>query len=1001
MTTNTLLECRVASREDMLAWPVDRDDPLGATWTMVAWGGDQLFHANIWPNRVVFQVAEAGAVARMEAVWRRSARSVRLRGLKIVHAESGEVIRDAIVVRYDQERVIVDFHPAAGAGRYDLYFGAAGEPRFAPSDDWLAQPASEWTAAVPQYVEARCRLDSFAPMEIIALPHEVEELLARYPDAAYLVFPEDRNRSIKLTRELPAHWALEGPAADVRLRADRNEYRVFQLGVWACREEVADVAVACSDLLASSGAVIPAGRFQCLTLASHSRSDYIVAPKPPFPVTAGQVRALWCGLDLPEEIAPGDYTGILTIQPADLPAQTLPITLTITGHTARDKGDHDLWRLSRLRWLESDIGLSDAVHPPYAPLVVDEDRRTIATWGHTVRLDVCGLPESLHVGEHAVLAAPVELSAGNEGGCEGVRVPDFSFTQVAEGHVCWEATSMLGEACLTVCGRIEFDGCAVITLRLTDPSGKACRLDDLALALPWRPEHAELAAGMGYRGRREGDRAWRHIRRGAKGFDPMLWMGSIEAGLGFATWETGVWEDAARPDAALVTGSAEAVTLRLHLGNHNITPGQPWQMTFALLPTPVKPPDARHWDFRYMHLGGGFSPDGNDTPQSFLRDNCKRLDEAVAMGVKRLNLHDWWGPAFNYPWQWEGPDNLSRLTEEAHRRGIHVKVYNSGRELSTNAPEFWGMVYEGAQYDFSKDLDAPVTRLFSGDAWHENHLPDGLPKGWPRVHEAGNEHAVPVSNATRIGNFYLESMRYMTEHFGTDGAYWDGADGPTLGHREMAKRLWTIFRETKPAATIDVHHGNTLLDSPIAQHMLVLPFIDSIWHGEGFPYDAFDPWAWLVEIAGLPFGVPSELLGGEEYFGRAMLFGIWPRMGWCAGTEKQRKLWQFFDRFDIRHAEMRGWWTENGITLDRPDIKVTAFCHPQNGVLLVIGCWHQEIAAWMEMTLDVSLLLDRQRLGLPEGPLQATDILTGEAVDIDKPVLLPDHKAGRMLWVRT
>jgi len=993
MLSDIILDYRVASREDMLAWPVDRDDPPPRTWTSIAWPGDQLFHANIWPNRIVFEVSEDGEVARAEAVWRRSGRSIRLGGVKIVAVATGEVVRDAVLVRYDQERVIVDFRPIAGPGRYDLYFSAAGKPRFTPSAKWLDRKTAQASVtAVPQYVEARCGLDSFAPMEVIALPKEVEALLARHPGAPYLVFPEDRDRPIKLTREIPAHWAIDGPREKVTLHADRNEYRVFQLGIWACREGLADVTVSCSDLTSAAGHLIPTDWFQCLTLDSRSRSEFIVKPYGPYPVPAGCVRTLWCGLDLPEELAPGEYAGTLTVQPADLPVTEIPLRLTVTGHVANDRGDHDLWRLSRLRWLDSDVGLSGAVHPPYAPLLVE--KRTVSTWGHVLQVGEDGLPASLHVENKSVLASPVAITAAGQ----KPRDAHLSFTQVSDGQVAWESVAALDGARLGVQGRLEFDGCAIITLRLT--ASTVCRLDDLTLSLNWNPEHAWLAAGMGYRGLREGDRAWRQVERGAKGFSPRLWLGSPDAGLGFTTWETSPWEDAARADAALVNGGDDAVTLRLNLGNHEISPEHSWEMTFALRPTPVKPPDLRHWDFRYMHLGGGFSPGEYDTPQSFLKDDCKRLDEAATLGVKRLNLHDWWGPAFNYPWQWNGPDNLSRLTAEAHQRGMHVKVYNSGRELSTNAPEFWGMVYEGTQYDFDQDQDAPIPRLFSADAWHENHLPDGLPKGWPRVHDAGNEHAVPVSNATRIGNFYLESMRYMTEYFGTDGAYWDGADGPTLGHREMAKRLWTIFRETKPEATIDVHHGNTLLESPIVEHMLVLPFIDSIWHGEGFPYDAFGPWEWLVEISGLPFGIPSELLGGEEYLGRAMLFGIWPRMGWCAGTEKQEKLWRFFDRFGIDEAEMLGWWTDNDITLDRPEIKVTAFRHPQNGVLLVIGCWHPEMAAWLEMTLDVSLLLDRGKLGLPAGALQTTDILTGEALEIDRPVLLPNHKEGRLIWVR-
>ncbi|HIJ66068.1 MAG TPA: hypothetical protein HPP77_08965, partial [Candidatus Hydrogenedentes bacterium] len=65
-----------------------------------------------------------------------------------------------------------------------------------------------------------------------------------------------------------------------------------------------------------------------------------------------------------------------------------------------------------------------------------------------------------------------------------------------------------------------------------------------------------------------------------------------------------------------------------------------------------------------------------------------------------------------------------------------------------------------------------------------------------------------------------------------------------------------------------------------------------------------------------------------------------------------------------------------------------------------IATWHTPFPHWMGATFDVSLLLDRQVLGLPEGPLAATDIFTENEVDVTKPVPLPDMKAGRLIWVR-
>jgi len=962
----------------------------------------------------VFKVgptATGADVVRGEVEWRRSSLSVRMKGLKLISADTGEPITDARVVKYDQEGAVIDFRPAAGPGVYHLYYGAHEPACFDPSEAWLAvTEAAQPSLADALRIEARCDIDAFDEMELIALPGEVAALLERYPDEPYLVFPEDRDRSIKLQFEIPVSWALDGPKDEFILSADRHEYRVFQLGVWACRAGLRGIKVDFTDLCSPDGAVaIPAEGLQCLTLESRIRSRYIAKPKGPFPVPKGEVRAVWCGIDIPKDTTAGEYHGVVTIRPvgdAEASETSVRLRLVVSDVLVPERGDHDRRRLSRLRWVESDVGLSDEVFPPYEPLRVSAEARGISTWGHTFSLDASGLPAQLRVAAEEVLATPIALTCNAER--QELRWNDaaLAITAAAPGYVEWETEATDLGIQRRVRGRIEYDGSAVNTIELRSADGAPCTIRNLVLTVPWAKEHAALATGMGYQGRRTGGRSWRSIGRSASGPSPMVWMGSVDAGLGFTTWDMAPWDDASRPDAATITEEENAVVLRLNLGTHTVEGGKAWHMQFALLPTPVKPLDERHWQFRYAHRGGGFWPTDSDTPQSYLEDDCKRLDEIEALGVRRLNLHDWWGPAFNYPWQWDGPDNLARLATEAHKRRLFVKVYNSGRELSAFAPEFWFLVYEGTGWRFADGVN-PNPTLSQQHAWKENHLPDAFGPGWPRCHrDLGNEVTIPVSNHTRNGNFYLESMRYMTRFFGTDGAYWDGADGPTLGHREMAKRLWVMFRQTNPNATVDVHHGHPLTTPPTALHMLCFPFIDSLWHGEGFDYDRLDPWAWLVEVAAIPFNVPSEMLTGFEYPGRGMLFGIWPRYGWGGEPDYVPKLWQFFDQFGIEETTMLGWWLEplgmgrNGVTVDRYATHVTAFKHPTNGVLLAIATWHTPFPHWMGATFDVSLLLDRQVLGLPEGPLAATDIFTENEVDVTKPVPLPDMKAGRLIWVR-
>jgi len=1006
-----LLEYRVGSLAGMDAWPVDSVRSGEKLWAETTWGGDdaytnshvlfkRLYNYNIWPNRVVFRVDGDTGVVRGEAYWRRSQRSIRVRGLKLVSAVSGEEISDARLVHYDREKVVVDFRPVDGPGIYHLYFCALEEQLFAPSDAWLklADAVRKPVPAYSERIEARCELDSFHPMETIPLKAEYGALLDNFSGAPYLVFPVDRDRPIKLDHDIPASFALRNPHDEFRLEADKNEYRVFQIGIWGCRDRISDFGVTFGDFRSDSGsAVLPSSLFQCLTLTSKVKNHDILKPEGPFPVEKGQVFSLWCGIDLPENVAPGVYRGTVRIVPANQPPASVPVVLAVSDKVVEERGDHDLHRLSRLRWMESDTGVEARVFPPFRPLAVSRDDRSVSTWGHTFVMNEWGLPASVVFDGDDILSSPMEIEAVIGGRTLDWKTPEFGFTEISDTLVRWEGTAHSEGLTLIVEGSVEFEGTVHLSVRCE--SGRERSVDELSFSAAWRKEYADLISGLGFRGKRD--------RRFIAGFGrTSLWLGSTKAGLGLFGNDILIG-DATPFDASSLRESEDAVVFRLEVGPRRIAPGTATELRFTLIPTPVKPPDPRHWDFRYLHMSGHTVPAADNTAHSYLADGCKRLDELVELGVTRLNLHDWWGPSFNYPWQWDRPDNLTMLTREAHKRGLRLKVYNSGRELSNTSPEFWPLLYEGTGYAWREEIDpVPYTRF--RDAWTVAHLPDGIPEGWPRVHEMGNEHSVPIDMGSRIGNFYIEGIRYMIRFYDIDGVYSDGA----VTRKDIARRLRNIFNELKPDATVDVH-GSAL------SYLHVLPYIDSVWNGEGVRYDVLDPWSWRVEVSGLPFGIPSEMLTGDQYMDRGMLFGVWPRMGWGSGTERQHRLWEFFDRFGIERADMRGWWeTCNGVHTDSQYARATAFVHPDNGIVLAVANWHPPYPKWMEQVLGISIGLDRDELGLPGGKLRCTDVITGEELDITKPVpfrepeehilsVFPEYFSfnkpffeGRIMWIR-
>ena len=121
-----LIERRIVSQEEMDRWPVDRARSGEKRWAETTWGTGplegphrNLFDWNTWPCRVVFEVDDAAAaspVIRGHVEWRRSGLSIRMKGLKLVAAATGEEIADARVVDYGQSEGSGGVSSGGGAG---------------------------------------------------------------------------------------------------------------------------------------------------------------------------------------------------------------------------------------------------------------------------------------------------------------------------------------------------------------------------------------------------------------------------------------------------------------------------------------------------------------------------------------------------------------------------------------------------------------------------------------------------------------------------------------------------------------------------------------------------------------------------------------------------------------------------------------------------------------------------------------------------------------------
>ena len=85
--------------------------------------------------------------------------------------------------------------------------------------------------------------------------------------------------------------------------------------------------------------------------------------------------------------------------------------------------------------------------------------------------------------------------------------------------------------------------------------------------------------------------------------------------------------------------------------------------------------------------------------------------------------------------------------------------------------------------------------------------------------------------------------------------------------------------------------------------------------GEVFDYTR-DPWYYLLELSGIPFGMMSDLYGwgpaprGEPNLFYGAVVGMTARMPNGPGIVPVRATWQLWDAFDIASATLRGWWDD-------------------------------------------------------------------------------------------
>ncbi len=818
-------------------------------------------------------------------------------------------------------------------------------------------------------------------MEVLASPEQTKAFVAEHP-RDYWVFGEDRSRSIRRRDALPAHWveAGEGMLDRFHGHAQPGEFYVFQLGLYSGQAEVGPVRLRFEDL-SGTRQLIAAERMRCLTLGG---TDYLGRSFMKDVVVAkGRLQALWIGIDVPRD-AKGTYRGTIVVAPASHQETAVRLTLDVDGQRLEDHGDGQPWRLSRLRWLDSTLGLDDNhVVAPYEP--IRRDGHTLSILGRQVELGDDGLP--IHIRSFfspgntsivdtptEILARPFELIVETDTGPVSFTADGFAFTSEEPGCVEWHSRSHAAGVELTVEGTMEFDG--ALSLRCVVSATEQTAVRDIRLDTAFTSDASTYFMGLGHSGgkRRESvDWKWSGLCQDA------FWMGAVNAGfkvqLKGDNYRTPLinayyhyhpinipdsWGNDGKGGIRLQGDAGADIRVVAYSGERTLKPGQRLLFQIDGMISPMKVLDTNaHWKNRYFHQYKNTVP--------YTRDPRR----VVARGANVMNIHHSTEPlpVINYPYWERSFPLLQQCVKRAHACDLLVKIYYTTREITNQLPELWAFRSLGGEIIFPGPgaKAKPVTNPSGPHPWLTEHLREDFIPAWRETlgkrYQGLLDLSVITTPDSRLDNFYLEGLDYTIRNADIDGIY---VDDTALG-RKSFQRARRVFENHKKYFLFDLHTWNGVMRrdewgriNPLLRYCDVLPYFDRIWLGEGFSYNTTPPDYWLVEISGIPFGVMGEMLqgGGNPWLG--MVYGMTQRLGWSGDPSH---LWKVWDQFGMQDSRMQGYWDPDcPVKTDSSQTLATAYVKPGR-TLIALGNWGAKEA-------DVRLDLNWQTLELD--PAQAT-----------------------------
>ena len=552
--------------------------------------------------------------------------------------------------------------------------------------------------------------------------------------------------------------------------------------------------------------------------------------------------------------------------------------------------------------------------------------------------------------------------------------PSFTLVKKEAGTVSWNLENEIPGFKISGTVEMEFDG--NIDYRLILTATKDISVGDIRLEIPLKPDSAKYMMGLGEKGGfRPGMVDWKWaVEKNQDG----PWVGDVNGGIQVRfrdnhysrplntnfylqkpLYMPDSWSNGDKGGIKIALKDEKSVLINSYSGPRLVKKGEQLHYYFNILITPFHTIDTKeHWRNRYYHK---YVP----------------VDTVIAYGANTINVHhaNEINPFINYPFL--RPEKMKAYIDEAHSKGLKVKIYYTVRELSNKAPELFML----------RSLGEEVLSYGRGGgfSWLQEHLDSNYIAAWfvPDLKDA----AVINRGISRWHNYYIEGLDWLVKNIGIDGLYIDDL----AFDRTSMMRIRKVLERGNPGALIDLHSANQFnprdgFANSANLYLENFPFIDRLWFGEYFNYN-FPPEFWLIETSGIPFGLMGEMLEGGGNPWRGMVFGMTSRAPWSGNPAP---LWKAWDDFGIEDSEMIGYWDSGcPVSTDNGNVKATVYVKDDK-VLIAIGNWEASDAE-IKLNIDWSKLKINNKSARLAAPAIEGFQSAGE-YDINKPLKVPGGK---------